>query len=110
VIQNLVHNSAKYAPAGTTISVAARVDDGVVRVDVDDEGPGIHPEERSTVFEAFQQAAGEADAAQGGAGLGLAICRGIISAHGGDIWISDEVKKGLRISFTLPIAVPEEDA
>jgi signal transduction histidine kinase len=109
VIQNLVHNAAKYAPAGTTIRIAAEAHDDVVRVDVDDEGPGIPPEERDMVFEAFQQAAGEVDAAQGGAGLGLAICRGIVSAHGGKIWISDEVEKGLRISFTLPIAVPEED-
>jgi two-component system sensor histidine kinase KdpD len=102
VLINLVHNAAKYAPAGTTITLSARRDGDDVLFSVRDEGPGIPVSEREHVFEAFQQVV------QGvrppGAGLGLAICKGLVEAHGGRIWIEDGEGRGAVISFTLPVA------
>ena len=69
---------------------------------VRDEGLGIPPEERNRVFEAFQQLG---NTQTQGAGLGLAICRGLIEAHGGHIWVEDRASgPGTIMSFTLPTA------
>ena len=75
-----------------------------VKVTVADEGPGIPREEREEIFEAFRQI-DRKDATHGkGAGLGLAICKGIIESHGGRIWIADSAI-GTTVAFTLPLAI-----
>jgi PAS domain S-box-containing protein len=102
VLVNLVGNAAKFAPAGTGITVSARRVDDMVQVDVRDEGPGIPPESREQVFEAFRQL--DKTTTRRGAGLGLAICKGLVERHGGRIWIVP-VEHGAIISFTLPIAL-----
>jgi PAS domain S-box-containing protein len=104
VITNLVSNAVKYSPPHTTITIStARISDQFIQVRVLDEGPGIPPEARNRVFEAFQQLEREKDTTRG-AGLGLAICRGLIEAHGGKIWVDEEHSgPGTTISFTLPI-------
>lgn len=107
VIVNLVSNAAKYTPPGGEIQISARgCENGAscVRFSVRDEGPGIPFEARDKVFEAFRQLNTRASLASDGAGLGLAICKGIVEAHGGDIWIEDTQAPGATISFTLPIA------
>ena len=102
VIGNLVGNAAKYTPADTTICISARHFDNQLRVDVKDEGPGIPPDERVHIFEAFQR--GESVRRIKGAGLGLAICRGVVEAHGGHIWVADVEGPGAMVSFTIPVA------
>jgi PAS domain S-box-containing protein len=101
VLVNLVGNAAKYTPLETTISVCARQEGQFIQVEVADQGKGISPEQRELVFEAFQQLDGGEQ--RKGAGLGLAICKGIIEAHGGTIWIEDNTPQGARVCFTLRV-------
>lgn len=102
VLGNLVGNAVKFTPAGGHIRVgAARGDEGEVRVTVEDTGPGIPPEHLEHVFDRFWQARSTRRA---GAGLGLAIARGIVEAHGGRIQACSEVGKGTTFEFTLPAA------
>jgi signal transduction histidine kinase len=105
VITNLVANSAHYSPAGTSITLSAHLQNDCVQIDVSDEGVGIAPEDRALVFEAFRQAERKGEGHHRGAGLGLAICKGLVEAQGGRIWIQDEVRTrtGTTISFTLLI-------
>jgi two-component system sensor histidine kinase KdpD len=98
---NLLGNAAKYTPAGTRVRIAARLADESVRVTVDDEGPGLPFARRERLFDKFQR--GQEEGSVVGAGLGLAICRAIIRAHGGQIGASDRPGGGARFEFTLPI-------
>jgi two-component system sensor histidine kinase KdpD len=105
VITNLVDNAAKYSPPGASITISAAVAGDILQVSVGDEGPGIPAEARAYVFEPFRQL----DSQEGkgrGAGLGLAICRGLVEAHGGRIWVEDRQAPGATITFTLPLADP----
>ncbi len=105
VLVNLVGNAVRYAPQGTSITISASIHGANLQVNVSDEGPGIPPENRERVFEAFLQFLQLEDSLhqQGtGLGLGLAICKGLIEAHGGIIWVAD-VSPGTTIAFTLPI-------
>jgi len=99
VLINLLENAAKYTPAGSPIEVSARAARGEVLVTVADRGPGVPPEESEKIFEKFHRAARGA----GGVGLGLAICRGIIKAHGGRLWVDPREGGGAAFRFTLPI-------
>ncbi len=102
VLTNLVNNAGKYAPPQTLIAISAEAADQHIRVDVSDQGPGIKPEDQLHIFEAFFRS--EAlKTGRKGAGLGLAICRGIIDIHGGRIWIKESSESGTTISFTLPV-------
>lgn len=103
VLTNLVGNAAKFSPPGTQITLSAFQQDNNLQVNASDEGPGIVAEIRSKVFETFWQPKQRTDHHTKGAGLGLAICQGIIMAHGGSIWVAD-TPSGTTISFTLPIA------
>lgn len=97
---NLVENAAKYSPAGTPIHIAARKHENDVRFSIEDEGPGIPATDRESVFERFYRG----DKSGGGLGMGLAIVRGIIEAHGGKIWV-ESGSKGARFVFDLPASV-----
>ena len=112
VLTNLVGNAVKFSPPHTAITVSAtRVDDDVVQIDVSDEGRGIAPAERSRIFEPFQQIDDRGVNRVKGAGLGLAICKGLVEAHGGRIWVQDRSGPGTTVSFTLPLNSlrPERD-
>jgi K+-sensing histidine kinase KdpD len=106
VVYTLVDNAAKYSPPGTTIRVkAVPGDEGTMRVSVEDEGPGIAVETRERVFDKFFRAMRDGDVGdrKSGSGMGLAIARGIVEAHGGRIWIEDaEGKSGAKFVVELP--------
>jgi len=102
VVFNLLSNAVKFAPAGSTVDVAAARVDGVVRVSVSDSGPGIAPEDQKRIFEEFQQAAAGREQHEG-TGLGLALSRRLVELHGGHIWVDSEVGKGSTFAFTLPM-------
>jgi len=107
VLRNLIENAVKYAPEGTAIEVATRLqpagpesERSAIEVSVSDRGPGIAPDDRERIFEAYVRAAGGRDAA--GYGLGLAVCRRLVEAHGGAIGVTDRDGGGSRFWFTLP--------
>ena len=104
VLSNLLSNAARHAPQTSVIRVAAERDGVHVRVSVADEGKGIPPEQLAQFFDQHAALNGrEGDTA--GHGLGLAICKGLVEAHGGRIRAeSDGVGRGTRIAFTLPVA------
>jgi K+-sensing histidine kinase KdpD len=103
VLVNLVHNAALYSPEGTQITLTAGVRRGFMTVSVIDQGPGIPPAERKRVFKAFRRGIHEENNAGKGAGLGLAICKGLVEAHGGRIWVKKQTNPGTTISFTIPL-------
>jgi PAS domain S-box-containing protein len=100
VFTNLVSNAAAHTEAGGTIAVSADVQPGEVRFCVADNGSGIAADHIPRVFDRYWQARRTAG---GGAGLGLAIARGIVEAHGGRMWVESEEGTGSRFFFTLPV-------
>jgi two-component system sensor histidine kinase KdpD len=96
---NLLENAAKYTDSPGAIDVAAWSDDGAIVVEVADEGPGLPAGDEERVFEKFYRAA----SGQRGFGLGLPICRAIVTAHGGRIWAERREARGTRFRFTLPL-------
>jgi len=110
VLTNLVGNAIKHAPPGGSIEIATRrllaPDSGerparpFVEVSVSDAGPGVREEDRRRIFEAYVQAGAQSRA--GGLGLGLAVCKRLVEAHGGSIAVTDRPGGGARFAFTLP--------
>jgi two-component system sensor histidine kinase KdpD len=99
VLINLLENATKYTPAGSSIALAARANKGEVEVEVADRGPGVPAGDAERVFDKFYRAR---EKEGGGVGLGLTICRGIVEAHGGRIWVEPREGGGSRFRFTLP--------
>lgn len=104
VLTNLIANAVKYSPQGSDIIVNAQMHDDQLLVSVSDQGIGINPEELERIFAPFYQVEREQTRKRKGAGLGLFICRSIIEAHGGRIWVESTPGNGSKFSFTLPIA------
>ncbi|HET7341408.1 MAG TPA: ATP-binding protein, partial [Methylomirabilota bacterium] len=100
VLFNLLDNALKYTPAGSPIEIIATATDQNVTVEIADHGPGLPPGEQDRIFEKFYRAQPTAGR---GAGLGLAICRGIVRAHGGRIWAQNLPGGGVAFLFTLPL-------
>ena len=100
VFANLLDNFAKYTPAGSHAVVSAARDGHFVRVLIDDDGPGLPPGDPERLFDKFRRGAGEGAIA--GVGLGLAICRAIVVAHGGTVRASQRPGQGARFELTLP--------
>jgi len=100
VLINLIENATKYTPVGSPIEVTARVRGNWIEVEVADRGPGVDPKNAERVFDKFFRAR---EGEGGGAGLGLTICRGIVTAHGGRIWVEGREGGGSSFRFTLPL-------
>jgi signal transduction histidine kinase len=106
VLWQLLTNTIRYSPPNSPLAVSARVQDQQVTVSVADRGPGIPKEEQSHIFEKFYRSKEHRDLIPG-TGMGLAIAREIVRAHGGRIWVESEPGKGSEFFFTLPIAGKE---
>ena len=104
VLSNLLDNIAKYTPAGTHASISAVADGSFVRVTVDDDGPGLPQLDPARLFDKFQRGNDEGPIV--GVGLGLAICRAIVRAHGGEIEARRNASGGARFELTLPVTEP----
>ncbi len=100
-IQQLVENAAKYSPAAK-IEITARAENGMVLFQVLDRGPGISPSEINRIFEKFYRGTRGASSVDG-TGIGLAIAKGIIEAHGGTIWAENRPGGGAVFSFKVPL-------
>jgi signal transduction histidine kinase len=103
ILTNLISNAHKYTLAEGNITVAARQDDGFVRVDVSDTGIGLSPEDQAQLFTKFFRAHERSPQAGGGTGLGLVICRLLVELHGGRITVSSAPGQGSTFSFSLPV-------
>jgi two-component system sensor histidine kinase KdpD len=112
VLVNLLDNATKHTQEGAVVRVSAARHDGGVRVEVADDGPGLPPGDEQRIFDKFFRGGGNRPA---GFGLGLAICRSIVQAHGGRIWAQSLHPRGASFRFTLPVegspppAVPEAE-
>jgi signal transduction histidine kinase/HAMP domain-containing protein len=105
VLLNLVGNAVKFTPEGGRVQVRAIAEDGSVRVEVCDTGPGIPAQDHERIFLEFQQAQTARSAGKPeGTGLGLALAKKFVEMHGGRIWVESEVGRGSTFAFTLPVA------
>ena len=100
VFLNLFENALKYTPSGSPITVRARTEERHIVVDVLDSGPGIPPGSEMVVFEKFYRGS---PAGVAGAGLGLAICKGIVEAHGGTLRAENRPEGGAMFRISLPL-------
>jgi signal transduction histidine kinase len=104
VLFNLIQNAIRHTPAdGTVVVRAAAATDDAVQLEVADSGGGIEPGDRERIFEPFVQGPSRVEGKTGSAGLGLAIARAIVEAHGGRIWVA-QGGPGTQIRFTVPAA------
>ncbi len=100
VLVNLLENAAKYSPAGGPVTVRGRLECDEALLEIEDRGPGIAADEREKVFERFYRVTHHGRAA--GAGIGLAVCKGVVEAHGGRIWVSPRRGGGSTFAISLP--------
>jgi two-component system, OmpR family, phosphate regulon sensor histidine kinase PhoR len=103
VISNLLSNAIRYSPGGGRIEVQVTRDQTKAVVSVKDEGPGISPEAIPHLFERNYRADEATRTHRGGMGLGLYVAKGIIDAHGGQIWVESEIGRGSTFYFALPM-------
>jgi two-component system, OmpR family, sensor histidine kinase KdpD len=104
VLCNLLENAAKYTPAGSALEINAALGDTTVEIRVEDRGPGLPHGREEDIFDKFER--GRKESSTPGVGLGLAICRAIVDAHGGRIRAENRDGGGARFVFTLPRGMP----
>ncbi len=102
VLFNLVDNAFRFTPPGGEVTVRAIRENGSCEVSVEDTGPGIPPEHLPLVFERFYRVDPSRSREDGGTGIGLAIARSVVEAHGGRIWAESRIGEGSRFLFVLP--------
>lgn len=106
VMNNLLGNAVKFSGPGTRVAVGAALRDGAVAVSVQDQGPGIPAAERDRLFRPFGTTSVRATGGEKSTGLGLAIAKRIVEAHGGRLSLDSEVGQGTTFTFTLPLPAP----
>jgi len=104
VLVNLIENAAKYSPATSPIDIGSQVEDGSCLLRVADYGAGIPEGQEQKIFEKFHRAAPETD--HSGVGLGLALCKSIVEAHGGAIEVRNRPGRGAEFTLSLPLRDP----
>jgi len=102
VLANLIGNAIKYSPNGGLVRIAGKVEDGMAHFSVSDEGVGISESDREHLFQRFQRV-GSSVARVPGTGLGLFVCKHLVEAHGGDIWVESTQGEGSTFHFTVPL-------
>jgi signal transduction histidine kinase len=107
VLFNLLDNAVRLTPSGGRVTVTASRHNGSVDVVVADTGPGISAEDLPRVFERFFRVDASRSRDDGGTGIGLAIARSVVEAHGGRIWAESEPGRGSTFTFELPVAPAE---
>jgi two-component system sensor histidine kinase KdpD len=108
VLVNLLENAARYTPAGSPVMLRARSLGEQMELVVEDRGPGLPPGREEAIFQKFER--GRKESATPGVGLGLAICRAIVEAHGGTIRAENAAAGGARFVISLPLGVPPADS
>jgi signal transduction histidine kinase len=103
VMTNLINNAVRYTPAGGKITVRAGQQLNHIKISITDTGRGIPREAFENIFEKFVQINEKTDSTTGSVGLGLAIAKKVVEAHGGKIWVESELGRGSVFNFTLPI-------
>jgi two-component system sensor histidine kinase KdpD len=104
VLINLLENAIRYTPRLSPLEISARATESAVEIALADRGPGIPSRERAQIFQKFYRI--EPNRLDGGAGLGLAICRGIVESHGGRIWVDDRDGGGAVFRLSVPLGEP----
>jgi two-component system sensor histidine kinase KdpD len=113
VLINLLDNAVKYTPPGSPIDLTAWATEDAVTIEVADRGPGLPPGEEQRIFDKFYRV--QRPPMPSGTGLGLTICRGLVEAHGGQMWAENRPGGGTVVRFTLPLTgtppsvAPEEE-
>jgi len=102
VLRNLISNAIKYSHPGGLILIKGAIEQGMVTVEVSDEGVGMTSEEKNKLFKIESYLSKKGTAAENGTGLGLKLCKEFIRIHGGDIWVTSETGKGSKFYFTVP--------
>ncbi|HEV2348886.1 MAG TPA: ATP-binding protein [Terriglobia bacterium] len=105
VLAHLLENAAKYSPPGAPITISSEATNGYLVTSVADRGPGIETIEQSLIFDKFYRGKDQRYRVQG-TGMGLAICKAIVEAHGGKIGVTSQVGSGSVFQFSLPLALP----
>ena len=103
VLENLLSNAIKFTPVGGSIGVAAGMDDNDLVIDVNDSGPGVHPDDGDRIFEAFYQGRRPQDGPVGGTGIGLSVVAECAQAHGGSVQLVRDGEPGARFQVRLPL-------
>jgi signal transduction histidine kinase len=104
ILYNLVDNAIKYSPKGGEVRIFGRPEGDYLLMGVSDQGPGISREDQTRLFQSFERLGTKATGGIQGTGLGLRVCRILVEAHGGRIWVESEIGRGTTFFFTLPVS------
>lgn len=107
VMDNIIDNAIKYSEEGTRVVIQSRQMGSELQISVVDKGIGIPAKDLETVFDRMYRIEQRLTPETGGVGLGLAICRGLVEAHGGRIWVESKLERGSTFYFTLPLDTKE---
>lgn len=103
VVYNLISNAVKFSNAGDEIRILSYLEGSIFKFEIADLGEGVSDDDKNIIFDFFSQASNDVKKRQFGSGVGLSLCKSIIEAHGGDIFVEDNTPKGSIFKFSIPI-------